>query len=91
VAVQGFGFRTLRLNLTVPAIQVLSNTNAINEMLKRVQHDKKKCVIQNQVLNLLQGLSFVLLQEEIVSNLEEFFKIESMLPYSHLRFEGVLF
>jgi hypothetical protein len=40
---------------------------------------------------LLQGLSFVLLQEEIVSNLEEFFKIESMLPYSHLRFEGVLF
>jgi len=28
------------------------NTNALNEMLKRVQHDKKKCVIPNLVRNL---------------------------------------
>ena len=26
-------------------------------MLKRVQHDMKKCVIPNQVLNLIQDLS----------------------------------
>ncbi len=39
----------------------LINTNALDEMLKRVQHDKKKYVIPNQVLNLalkqVQGLS----------------------------------
>ena len=28
------------------------NTNALNEMLKRVQHDKKKCVIPNLFRNL---------------------------------------
>jgi hypothetical protein len=33
------------------------NTNVLNEMLKRVQHDKEKCVIPNQVLNLIQDLS----------------------------------
>jgi len=27
-------------------------------MLKRVQHDRKKCVIPNQVLNLIQDLRF---------------------------------
>jgi hypothetical protein len=31
-----------------------TNTNALNEMLKRVQHDKKKRVISNLVLNLIQ-------------------------------------
>jgi len=38
-----------------------TNTNALNEKLKRVQHNNKKCVIPNQVLNLalkqVQGLS----------------------------------
>ena len=30
----------------------LANTNALNEMLKRVQHDKNKCVIPNLFRNL---------------------------------------
>jgi len=32
--------------------EAATNTNALNEMLIRVQHDKKKCVIPKQVLNL---------------------------------------
>ena len=32
-----------------------SNTDALNEMLKRVQHDEKKCVIPNLFRNLEFG------------------------------------
>ena len=35
-----------------PRIREKSNTNALNEMLKRVQHDKKKYVIPNLFRNL---------------------------------------
>ncbi len=31
------------------------NTNALNEMLKQVQHDRKKCVIPNLFRNLEFG------------------------------------
>ena len=32
-----------------------TNTNALNKMLKRVQHDRKKCVIPNLFRNLEFG------------------------------------
>jgi hypothetical protein len=45
------------ISLLKVSAPLLINTNALNEMLNRVQHDKKKCVVPNQVLNLPQDLS----------------------------------
>jgi hypothetical protein len=50
------------------SIAFFINTNALNEMLKRVQHDKKKYVIPNLFRNLEFGnnnklIAFVLVQK----------------------------
>jgi hypothetical protein len=47
---------------------IFINTTALNEMLKRVQHDKKKYVIPNQVLNLIQDLSISISTLEMTMN-----------------------
>jgi len=51
----------------VLTFQIEIITNTLNQMLKRVQHDKKKCVI----LNLFQNLSLpitILIYEKILSD-----------------------
>jgi hypothetical protein len=47
------------------------NTSALNKMLKRVQHDKKKCVIPNLFRNLEFGndkelIAFILIKSRYI-------------------------
>jgi hypothetical protein len=49
------------------------NTNALNEMLKRVQHDKKKYVIPNLFRNLEFGNGNELIALVLVSGLFDHF------------------
>jgi len=57
-----------------------ANTNALSKMLKRVQHDKKKCVIPNLFRNLEFGndnksIAFVLLESLNPGPLGPFLKV----------------